>query len=62
MTQWFWLWIVSYELGKKVTVFDFNSPVHTVLPMPKGNYDTGEAFYLPHCTKVLFFSEIIDVF
>lgn len=46
----------------KVTTFYFNSPDSPVLPIPKGNYGTGELFYLPHYMEELFFSEIIDVF
>jgi hypothetical protein len=46
----------------KVTAFFFNSPDHTLLPVLKGNYGTGELFYLPHYMKEMFFSEIIDVF
>lgn len=46
----------------KVNTFYFNSPDSTVLPIPKGNYGTGELFYLPHYMVELFFSEIIDVF
>lgn len=54
--------MVTCEFELKVTAFYFNYPDHTVLPVPKGNYSTGELFYLPHYIEELFFSEIIDVF